>query len=157
MGRKKYSSFCKGDIIRTNPEKGFYGIAIVLDDGTKMELSLGRWSYPMCHIAITSLLYQFEVNMNDIDITALKPMTFSTYFEREDGMKIPWHDKLCVDIYTTRNKANLPVIGNVDPTPICNSPLPFQVSENGFHLCGDVDIFLGREAYISWCRNSELL
>lgn len=64
MRRNKYSLFCKGDVIRTNPEKGFYGIAIVLDEGKKIELSPGNWSYPMCHIAITPLLFQFEVGIS---------------------------------------------------------------------------------------------
>lgn len=148
---KKYSLFCKGDVIRTNPEKGFYGIAVVLDDGEKMELSKGRWSYPMCHIAITPLLFQFEITMDDIDINTLKPMTFLTYFKQGEK-KIPWRNKLCIDIYTTRNKSNLPVIGNIGTTSIWDNPLPFIVSENGFHLCGDVGDFLGREAYINWCR-----
>lgn len=156
MRRKKCSLFYKGDVIRTNPEKGFYGIAIVLDDGKKMELSPGRWSYPMCHIAITPLLFQFEVNIDDIDITTLKPMTFLTYFKQEERKKIPWRHKLCIDIYTTRNKSNLPVIGNIDTTSICDSPLPFIVSENGFHVRGDVDDSLGREAYINWCRKNEI-
>lgn len=31
--------FTKGDIIRTNPKEGFYGIAIVLDDGRKIEFN----------------------------------------------------------------------------------------------------------------------
>lgn len=156
MSRNKCSLFCKGDVIRTNPEKGFYGIAIVLDDGKKMELSRGCWSYPMCHIAITPLLFHFEVTIDDIDIATLKPMTFFTYFEREGKERIPWRDKLCIDIYTTRNKSNLPVIGNIGAASICDSRLPFIVSENGFHLRGDVDDSLGREAYISWCREKEI-
>lgn len=151
MRRNKYSLFCKGDVIRTNPEKGFYGIAIVLDEGKKIELSPGNWSYPMCHIAITPLLFQFEVGIGDIDIATLKPMTFSYYFKQEEK-KIFWRDKLCIDIYTTRNKSNLPIIGNIAPTSIYDGSLPFTVSENGFHLCGDTDGWLGREAYISWCR-----
>ena len=149
--------FHKGDVIRTNPEKGFYGIAVVLDDGEKIELSPGRWSYPMCHIAITPLLFQFEVTLDDIDIDTLRPMTFLSYFKQEEKKKIPWRDKLCIDIYTTHNKSNLPVIGNIDTTSICDMSLSFEASENGFHLRGDVDNSLGREAYISWCREKKLL
>ena len=145
--------FRKGDVIRTNPEKGFYGIAVVLDDGEKIELSPGYWSYPLCHIAITPLLFQFEVTIDDIDIDTLRPMTFLTYFKQGEK-KIPWRDKLCIDIYTTRNKANLPVIGNIDTTQICDIPLSFEPSENGFHMCGDVKYYLGRKAYISWCREN---
>jgi hypothetical protein len=35
MSKRKYNEFKKGDVIRTNPEEGFYGIAVVLDDGKK--------------------------------------------------------------------------------------------------------------------------
>lgn len=151
MSKRQHSIFYRGDIIRTNPEKGFYGIAVVLDDGERMEISPGRWSYPMCHIAVTPLIFQFEVDIDDIDMSALKPMMFFTYFGQAEK-KIPWREKLCIDIYTTRNKPNLPIIGKIDPILVYDSPLPFIVSENGFHLCGDVDSFLGREAYVKWCR-----
>ena len=82
-------------------------------------------------------------------------MMFSTYFKREEK-NILWREKLCIDIYTTRNKSNLPIIGNVDTTSIYEGSLPFTASENGFHMCGDVDDCLGREAYISWCREQEI-
>ena len=156
MAIKKTTPFHKGDVIRTNPEKGFYGIAIVLDDGVKTELSPGRWSYPLCHIAITSLLFDYEVNIDEIDITALKPMSFITYFKRDNGERIPWRNKICIDIYTTRNKANLPIIGNVDTTSIWDGELSFIVSQDGFHSCGDVSNSLGREAYIAWCRKNNI-
>lgn len=154
MAKKKISEFHKGDVIRTNPEEGFYGIAVVLDDGEKQELSPGRWSYPMCHIAITSLLFNYEVCMDDIDTASLKPMSFQTYFKRDDGERVPWREKICIDIYTTRNKANLLVIGNVDPTSIWDGNLSFKPSSDGFHSCGYVSKSLGRVAYISWCREN---
>ncbi|MCB6435846.1 hypothetical protein [Thomasclavelia ramosa] len=156
MTSKKNKPFRKGDIIRTNPEKGFYGIAIVLDDGVKTELSPGRWSYPLCHIAITSLLFDYEISIDEINITDLKPMYFVTYFKRNDGEKIPWRNKVCIDIYTTRNKANLPIIGNIDISSVWDGELSFIVSQDGFHSCGDVSNSLGREAYIAWCRKNNI-
>lgn len=38
MAKRKNIHFCKGDIIRTNPENGFYGVAVVLNDGVKLEI-----------------------------------------------------------------------------------------------------------------------
>ena len=55
--KSKYQHFEKGDIIVTEPVEGYYGIAVVLDDGHRLELTPGRYSCPMCHIAITPLLY----------------------------------------------------------------------------------------------------
>lgn len=37
-----------------------------------------------------------------------------------------------------------------------NGSLPFTVNGNGFHLRGDAEVGLGREAYISWCRGAFL-
>lgn len=39
MIKNKFELFKKGDVIRTNPADGLYGIAVVLDDGEKQELS----------------------------------------------------------------------------------------------------------------------
>lgn len=155
MAKKKKIHFCKGDIIRTNPENGFYGVAVVLNDGVKLELSPGRFSYPMCHIAITPLLFNYKIDMNDIDINELKPMLFTTYFKNNETF-IPWKSKICIDIYTTRNKADLPIIGNVDMILIWDKPLSFEASPDGFHLCGDVSQSLGIEAYIQWCRENDI-
>ena len=154
MSKKKYNAFCKGDIIRTNPEPGFYGVAVVLDDGERSELSPGRWSYPMCHIAITPLLFQFEINIEDIDITTLKPMIFSTYHSK-DAENVFWREELCIGIYTNRNKIGLPIIGKLDNTSLIYSePLMWTPQGNRFFLYGDVKSSLGREAYISWCREN---
>ena len=152
MSKKKYNVFCEGDVIRTNPEPGFYGVAVVLDDGEKIEIAPGKWSYPMCHIAITSLLFQFEISMEDIDVAALKPLTFSRYFSKGEKM-IPWREELCIGIYTNRNKVDLPIIGKVDDTSLIYSePLLWSPQDDRFFLSGDVSSALGRETYINWCR-----
>lgn len=150
-------NFKKGDVVLTNPQEGFYGIAIVLDEGQKVELSPGRWSYPMCHIAKTALLFDHEICIDELDIDNLKPMTFLTYFKCEDGMRTPWRNKICIDIYTTRNKAKLPIIGNIDPTLVWKGDLSFEPSTDGFHICGDVSASLGREAYINWDRENGIV
>ena len=152
MRKRKYNLFKKGDVIRTNPEHGFYGIAVVLSVPEKIEIAPGKWSYPMCHIAVTPHIFQYEVNMDEIEALDLKPLVFQEFFQRKDGVRIPWRIKPCVDIYTNRNKVNLPVIGNIDPTDIYSEPLLFEAHEDGYHLCGDVTLYLGRPAYISWLR-----
>lgn len=81
MARNKFSLFKRGDVIRTNPQEGFYGIAVVLDDGRKLELSPNKWSYPMCHIAITPLIYDFEVTMKDVDLSQIYPMKYTRCYQ----------------------------------------------------------------------------
>lgn len=149
---KKYGVFSEGDVILTNPEPGFYGIAVVLDTREKTEDFL-----PMCHIAITPLLFQKEITMNDIDLSLLKPHIFQRYYQMNEKLVVPYRKELLIHIYTTRNKVNLPIIGKVNPKMVYDEPLLWQPQEDRFHLCGDADLFLGREAYIQWCRNNNIL
>ena len=79
--------FAKGNIIVTTPEEGYYGVAIVLDDAIPLELSPGRFSYPMNHILITPLLFTKPVSMDDINIQDLKPLVFTQYFSK-NGKRI---------------------------------------------------------------------
>lgn len=53
-------TFSKCDVIRTNPETGFWGIAVVLSEGRRIEIASGKMSYPMCHIAITPYKLEFS-------------------------------------------------------------------------------------------------
>ena len=148
--------FAKGDIIMTTPEKGYYGVAVVLDDAISLELSPGRFSFPMNHILITPLLFTKPVSVEDINIQDLKPLVFTQYFNK-DGKRIYWRNKLCIDIYTNRNKAGFLVIGNVDASLIRDIPaLSWKPMDDRFHLCGDVASHLGREAYIQYCRNNNI-
>ena len=148
--------FTKGNIIMTTPEKGYYGVAVVLDDAIPLELSPGRFSYPMNHILITPLLFTKPVSMDDINIQYLKPLVFTQYFSK-NGKRIFWRNKICIDIYTNRNKANLTVIGNIDTTLIGGiPPLSWEPMDDRFHLCGDVASHLGRESYLQYCRNNNI-
>lgn len=150
------SVFCKGNIIMTTPETGYYGIAIVLDDAIPLELSPGRFSYPMNHILITPLLFNKPVTIDDIIIQDLKPLFFTEYYNK-NGKRISWRNRICIDIYTNRNKANLTVIGNVDTSLIGDIPiLSWEPMDDRFFLCGDVKPHLGREAYIQYWRNNNI-
>lgn len=149
MVRKKYSLFKRGDVIRTNPQEGFYGIAVVLDDGVKLELSPNKWSYPMCHIAITPLIYDFEVTMKDMDLSQLLPLRFQRCYQLKNTPEF-FKEELLVHIYTTRNVAKLPIIGNIDPSSIYHDDLSWQPKSDRFFFCGDASKYLGREAYLSW-------
>ena len=148
--------FTKGDIIMTNPKQGYYGVAVVLDDAIPHELSPGRLSYPMNHILITPLLFTNPISMDDICIQDLKPLVHAEYFNNR-GKLIFWRNKICIDIYTNRNKAKLHVIGNIDTSNIGEiPPLLWTPMDDRFHLCGDVDWHFGIEAYIEHCRMNNL-
>ena len=83
---KKAQILNKGDVIRTQPQEGFWDIAVVLSQREKTpEL------HPMCHIAITPLLFHHKVSFEEISIIDLKPLIFEkfiiyrvmTFFQRK--------------------------------------------------------------------------
>lgn len=145
--------FQKGDVIMTTPEPGYYGIAIVLDDATPIELSPGRLSYPMNHIMITPLLFTEPVSMEDIDKEGLIPLVFTVYFDN-NGELVFLRDQVCIYVYTNRNKEKYQVIGTVDTTDLYREPLLWEPLEDRFFWCGHVKNLLGREAYIQYCRDN---
>ena len=147
----KKKLFMKCNVIMTTPAQGYYGVAIVLDDAIKRELSPGRFSYPLNHIAITPLIFTKPISMDNICAQELKPLVFTRYFDKQ-GETIFWRNEICVHIYTNRNEANLQVIGNIDPSQVCDMPLLWEPQDDQFHFCGDVTGKLGREAYIQYCR-----
>lgn len=145
--------FRKGDIIRTNPNEGFYGIAIVLDEGRKIELQPNMMSKPLCHIAITPHIFDYEIDIDDIRNLKLEPLIFTQY-QIVKGEKRFLRNKLCIDIYTNKNKPKLPVIGKVDPQVVYAEELLWKPQFDKFCLKGDPGSSLGHEAYINWQRNS---
>jgi len=138
-----------GDVILTNPKEGFWGISVVLSEKEKTPERL-----PMCHIAITPLLFQHKVKFEEINIPDLVPLVFERVFSLK-GREEFTREETCIGVYTRRNKENLEIIGSIDPTLVYNGPLPFEPwsdLEIKWPLCGDPDKKLGREAYITWER-----
>lgn len=147
MGKIKL--FNKGDVILTNPEIGFYGIAVVLSEKEKTPES-----YPLCHIAITQLIFDKEVKFEDLNLEELKPFEFEEIYDlvgKENFSK----KEVTIGVYTRRNKMNFKIIGKVNPEIVYKGPLPFEPLYNlkiTWPLCGDSDEDLGREAYIHLMR-----
>ena len=150
----KTKLFNKGDVILTNPEEGFWGIAVVLSErGKTPEFS------PMCHIAITPLIFQREVEFSELNVDDLVPLEFEREytFEKQKRKPKPFSKiETCIGVYTRSNKANFKVIGNINPEKVYNGELPFEPLidlEVTFPICGHAEKFwLGREAFITWQR-----
>ena len=151
----RMKTFSKGDVIRTNPENGYYGIAVVLSEGRRLEIAPGKMSYPMCHIAITPFIFRHEVTLEEIDANDLQVLVFERNAKRDDGADMHWNTETCVYLFTDRNKAGLTVIGNIDPSGIYQEPLDYEPHKDRFFLCGDANANLGREAYIAYFRSEQ--
>ena len=147
MGKVKL--FNEGDVILTNPAEGFWGIAVVLSEREKTENF-----YPMCHIAITSIICKHKIECRELKIEELKPLEFERVFALknvEEFSKI----ETCIGVYTRRNKENIEIIGSVNPKIVYDGPLPFDPwsdLEIKWPLNGEPTKLLGREAYITWKR-----
>ena len=153
----KTKLFNKGDVILTNPGKGFYGIAVVLSEREKTPEFL-----PMCHIAVTPLIFQREVEFSELNPADLVPLKFERRytFEKQKRKPEPFSKtETCIGIYLRGNKENLKVIGNINPERVYSGSLPFEPLahlEVTFPLCGRAEkSSLGREAFIAWQRNNE--
>ena len=150
--------FNKGDVILTNPQEGFWGIAVVLSEREKTPEFL-----PMCHIAITPLLFEREVELSELDLNDLVPLEFERHYtfalEKGRRKKEPFSKvETCIGVYTRRNKANLKIIGKINPEMVYSGPLPFSPDyglEVKFPLSGDVKPWLGNEAVITYQRKSK--
>jgi hypothetical protein len=147
MSKKKLLN--KGDVIRTNPQEGFWGIAVVLSEKEKTPER-----HPMCHIAITSLLFQHKVEFEELNIKDFIPLVFERIFSLKGEEEFS-KEEICIGVYTRRNTVNLAVIGSIEPSLVYDGPLPFEPwsdLEVKWPLCGDPTENLGREAYITWER-----
>ena len=156
MAMAKNKLFNKGDVILTTPEEGFWGIAVVLSEREKTPEF-----HPMCHIAITPLIFQREIEFSELNVNELTVSEFDRKytFEKQKRYKPEPFIKreICIGVYTRRNKANLKIIGTIDPKIVYDGPLPFEPLyelEVTFPLCGDADRYLGREAFINWERTN---
>lgn len=155
MKQKKKNAplFTKGDVILTSPEKGYYGIAVVLDDGCiTCDWQSGKNPKPVCHIAITPLIFDHIVTLEDIDPSTLKPLLYERRFALK-GRPEAYRKELLVHIFLTENVCNLPILGKVDPLIVFQGDLLWN-SPGGdigiFHLYGPINDSFGREAYLAW-------
>lgn len=147
---RKIKLFNKGDVILTNPEAGYYGIAIVLSEKEKTPES-----YPRCHIAITPLIYDREIKFEDLNLDEIKPLNFNRSYILK-GTKEFTKTETLIGVYTRRNKNNFKIIGKMNPEKVYDGPLPFEPWDYlkvTWPLCGDSDESLGREAFLSWKMN----
>ena len=145
MGKIKL--FNEGDVILTNPEEGYWGIAVVLSEREKTEEY-----HPMCHIAITPIICEHKIEFSELKAEELKPLKFERIFTLKNIEKFS-KIETSIGVYTRRNKENIEIIGKVNPKILYDGPLPFDPwydLEITWPIYGDVTKLFGREAYIMW-------
>ncbi len=137
-----------GDVIRTNPVSGYWGIAIVLSEREKtIEFD------PMCHIALTPLVFQHEVDISELRLEDLTVLEIEHYNFNPLGNN-PESNKV-IGVYSRIVNEATSVIGSIDPKPLYDGPLPFSPDyglEITWPLCGNVDTRFGIQAITHWLR-----
>ena len=152
MSKPEMKLLKKGDVIRTNPHEGFWGIAVVLSEKEKTPER-----HPMCHIAITPLIFQHKAVLDEVNLSDLKPLVFERIFSLK-GKKEFSRKEICIGVYTRRYKAGIEIIGSIDSSIIYDGPLPFEPLsdlEIKWPLCGVPTDDLGSDAYFNWKREND--
>lgn len=143
-----------GDVIRTHPQSGYWGCAVVLSarDSTPE-------FHPMCHIGTTTLIRKRKYSWNSVDPVDLKiaQLGFDVRIAPNEYVRAP-KERICICIYSLRSANGLDIIGHVDPMQIYPHQLTFDVGDGTsgkFPLCGPIPNNLGHEAVVVWRREND--
>jgi hypothetical protein len=139
----------KGDVIKTNPREGFWGCAVVISEREKT-----KERDPMCHIAITQVVFQHDYDFSELDTSKLKVMDFIRQYRLKPDEEFSKKETL-IGVYSRKIKIPINIIGNINTEHIYSGPLPFEPYYNlkvTFPLYGNITRNFGSEAIISWRR-----
>ena len=143
----------KGDVIKTHPRKGFWGCAVVISQREKTEDR-----DPMCHIAITSVVFQHDYEFSELDTSKLDVLVFDREYRLKPN-EVFTKREILIGVYSRKVDDSVKIIGNIDTSRIHDGPLPFEPwydLEVTYPLCGKVDAsFLGGEAVTTWRRTRD--
>ena len=140
-----------GDVIRTNPIPGYWGVAVVLTECEKTSEF-----EPMCHIALTPLVYQHEIDFSelrseDLNVLEIEGWNFDPLVTNVESDKV-------IGVYSRIVNVAISVIGAINPKTLYDGPLPFFPDsglEVTWPLCGSVDNQLGIQAITNWLRAND--
>ena len=140
-----------GDVIRTNPDDGYWGCAVVLD---RFSLSPMLPKSEACHIATTDFIRRSFYELVDVDTSALKPLLFEQHYQPTKDSPLYVKSIICIEKYALLGKHQIDVIGTIDPLQIYDGPLSTTFGDfpGGFSLRMKIDKYLGNEAVIAWRR-----
>jgi hypothetical protein len=138
-----------GDVIRTNPQEGYWGCAVVLD---RIILN-PPFNSEVCHIATTCVVRKNEFTLEEVDSSELEVLEFEKHYSPvRDSLYVK--TELCIQKYPLVAKHAVELIGSIDPVKIYNGPLSADIGGHpgGFPLQNRIDKYLGNEAVITWRR-----
>lgn len=139
-----------GSVIRTNPEPGFWGCAVVL---SAYDESPEFW--PSSHIAITDFLRRHRYSVEELQASSLVVLQYSAHIRTAPYKYATTDPRTRIGIYTVGPTVDLDIISKIETKNLYAYPLTLEVgdgTEGTFPLCGPVPNDLGREAVVAWRR-----
>ena len=149
----KALAFTAGDVLRTNPQPGYWGCAVVL---TAFE-GEGR-SDPQFHIGITPIVLRQAYVASAIDLNGLKILQLADRIRVAADAYVERPPRACIGIWTAKRSSPSTIIARVDPRAVYEPLLTSEVGDGrsgAFPLFGPIGPSLGGEAVIAWRRKND--
>ena len=148
MKRKPKVELLKiGDVIKTHPQDGYWGCAIVLNARGKT----GRFN-PFVHIGTTPIIFRHDYQWDELASVSFTILEFDREVRLVPGI-YPTRHETCICIYDARPHPDFPVIGHIDTSGVFSGPLGFEPGNaaNGkWPWGGRIPSNLGIEAVVVW-------
>ena len=137
-----------GDAIRTNPQDGYWGLAVVLD-----LFAMERSTKEYVHIGITPVVRRHKFALEHVIADEIRILDFEKHYSPNPDLTLK---KTVPSIYKYPNVhvSALEVIGYLSPCDVYSGPLSTHIGSDpgAFPLTPHIDRYLGNEAVITWRR-----
>ncbi|MBQ2548442.1 MAG: hypothetical protein II558_06005 [Treponema sp.] len=131
----------KGDVIKTNPQNGYWGCALVLDVQEHNDEF-----QPLCLIAVTDFISKEDFSFDQLPLEKLSILNIERSLRVGEGRYCDDGKEVCIEIHTRRMKSGQEVIGRMDNFPFEMPKLTYEVGDGKG---------LGYQAVIAWRKANE--
>ncbi|MCW9058472.1 MAG: hypothetical protein OQL11_06350 [Gammaproteobacteria bacterium] len=129
----------KGDLLKSNPQEGWWTCSIVLTYQPKSDDFNS-----MSHVAITNAVFEHDFDLSEVDIGNLKIL----HTKNNEDHVVP-----CIEIHTSKLVKGIEVIGQLSAESYYPHSLEFRIgngSDGGWPQCGPLTKSLGYQAVHQW-------
>ena len=143
----------KGDVIKTNPQNGYWGCALVLDVQEHNDEF-----QPLCLIAVTDFISKEDFSFDQLPLEKLSVLNIERSLRVGVNEYCDDGKAVCIEIHTRRMKSGQEVIGRIENFPFKMPVLTYEVGDGkglGYPLCGPITASLGFQAVIAWRKANE--
>lgn len=143
----------KGDVIKTNPQNGYWGCALVLNVREHNDEF-----QPLCLIAVTDFISKEDFSFAQLPVEKLSVLNIERSLRVGVNEYCDYGKEVCIEIHTRRMKSGQEVIGRIENFPFKMPVLTYEVGDGKgleYPLCGPITASLGFQAVIAWRKANE--